>query len=87
MGYSYWLKGDADAEYVLVVPDFIYGGGDGYEIPQDRFVSRPASELKYLVLDAILQAQGRGETVGQPVTRDNRRIHLLREPKERCFQN
>ena len=82
-----WAEIDADAEYVLVVPDFIYGGGDGYEIPQDRFVSRPASELKYLVLDAILQAQGRGETVGQPVTRDNRRIHLLREPKERCFQN
>jgi len=80
-----WADIEAEKRYTLVVPDFIYRGGDGYEIPQDRFVSRPASELKYLVLDAILRAQGLGEAVGEPVTRDNRRIHVLREPKERCF--
>jgi 5'-nucleotidase len=74
-----------DHEYTLVVPDFLYGGGDGYEIPKDRFASRPGSELKYLVLDAILRAQGLGEAVGEPVTLENRRYHQLHEPKERCF--
>jgi len=82
---SGWAEIGPDDEYVLVVPDFLYGGGDGYEIPQDRFASRPASELKYLVLDAILRAQGAGEAVGEPVTPDNRRIHLLRDPTESCF--
>jgi 5'-nucleotidase len=76
-----------DHEYTLVVPDFLYGGGDGYEIPKDRFASRPGSELKYLVLDAILRAQGLGEAVGEPVTLENRRYHQLREGKERCFLN
>ena len=80
-----WQEIDADREYTLVVPDFLYGGGDGYEIPKDRFASRPASELKYLVLDAILRAQGLGQKVGVPVTKDNRRYHALREGKEPCF--
>jgi 5'-nucleotidase len=74
-----------DREYTLVVPDFLYGGGDGYEIPKDRFASRPGSELKYLVLDAILRAQGLGEAVGEAVTLENRRLHQLRESKEPCF--
>ena len=82
-----WQEIDPDHEYTLVVPDFLYGGGDGYEIPKDRFASRPASELKYLVLDAILRAQGLGEKVGVPVTKDNRRYHALREAKEPCFFN
>ena len=80
-----WAEIDPDSNYTVVVPDFLYGGGDGYEIPKDRFASRPGSELKYLVLDAILRAQGEGKAVGEPVTRDNRRYHALREPKERCF--
>ena len=67
-------------------PTFSYGGGDGYELPKDRFASRPGSELKYLVLDAILGAQGQGEAVGVPVTNDNRRYHQLREGKQPCFQ-
>ena len=82
-----WQEIEADREYLLVVPDFLYDGGDGYEIPKDRFASRPGSELKYLVLDAILRAQGNGESVGEPVTRDNRRYHELRESKEPCFSN
>jgi 5'-nucleotidase len=80
-----WADIEAGETYTLVVPDFIYGGGDGYEIPKDRFASRPASELKYLVLDEIIRAQGEGRAVGEPITRDNRRTHILREPKERCF--
>ena len=80
-----WQEIDAQGEYTLVVPDFLYGGGDGYEIPKDRFASRPGSELKYLVLDAILRAQGLGQEVGVPVTKENRRYHALREGKEPCF--
>ena len=81
-----WQEIAPDRPYSVVVPDFLYGGGDGYDIPKDRFASRPASELKYLVLDAILRAQALGEQVGEPVTRDNRRFHRLLEPKERCFE-
>ena len=80
-----WQEIDAERKYTLVVPDFLYRGGDGYELPQEPPASRPGSELKYLVLDAILRAQGMGEAVGEPVTRDNRRIHRLSEPGERCF--
>ena len=76
---------DAQHEYTVVIPDFLYGGGDGYEIPKDRFASRPGSELKYLVLDAILRAQGLGQEVGVPITKENRRFHALREGKEPCF--
>jgi len=82
-----WQEIEADREYVLVVPDFLFGGGDGYNIPKDRFASRPGSELKYLVFDAILRAQGLGQEIGVPVTTDNRRFHQLREPKGRCFAN
>ncbi len=84
---SGWQEIEPDREYTLVVPDFLYGGGDGYEIPQDRFASRPASELKYLVLDAILRAQAQGQAVGVPVTQENRRYHALREGKEPCFSS
>ena len=81
-----WQEIEADREYVLVIPDFLYGGGDGYRIPKDRFASRPGSELKYLVLDAVIRAQGQGKKVGKPVTRENRRYHSLREAKQPCFQ-
>ena len=80
-----WQEIEADREYVLVVPDFLFGGGDGYNIPKDRFASRPGSELKYLVFDAILRAQGLGQAIGVPVTTDNRRFHQLREGKQPCF--
>ncbi len=84
-GDAGWTEIEPDREYTVIVPDYLYGGGDGYDIPKDRFASRPGSELKYLVLDAILRAQAIGEAVGEPVTRDNRRYHSLREPKEPCF--
>ena len=80
-----WLEIEDDREYTLVVADFVYRGGDGYAIPRDRFASRPASELKYLVLDAILRAQGQGTPVGEPVTRENRRYHALSSSAEPCF--
>jgi 2',3'-cyclic-nucleotide 2'-phosphodiesterase (5'-nucleotidase family) len=81
-----WQEIKADKNYSLVVPDFLYGGGDGYEIPKDRPASRPASELKYLVLDAVLAAQAQGLGVGVAIDSENRRFHELREGKQACFQ-
>ena len=80
-----WAEIEGGREYTLVVADFIYRGGDGYDIPKDRFASRPASELKYLVLDAILRAQAQGKAVGEPVTPANRRYHALPAAGVRCF--
>lgn len=81
-----WKEIEAEREYTLVVPDFLYGGGDGYQIPKDRPASRPASELIYLVLDAVLNAQAEGRKVGAPVDPENRRYHELREGKQPCFE-
>lgn len=80
-----WQEISADTEYSVVVPDFLYRGGDGYDIPKDRPATPPGSELKYLVLDAILAAQARGEKIGAAVTPENRRFHELIDTEERCF--
>jgi 2',3'-cyclic-nucleotide 2'-phosphodiesterase (5'-nucleotidase family) len=81
-----WQDIDAATEYSLIVPDFLYGGGDGYQIPKDRPASRPGSELVYLVLDAVLTAQGRGEKIGKPVDPDNPRYYELPEGDSVCFE-
>ncbi|NNC57519.1 MAG: bifunctional metallophosphatase/5'-nucleotidase [Woeseiaceae bacterium] len=81
-----WQEIVADKTYSVVVPNFLYGGGDGYKIPKDRPASPPGSRLKYLVLDAVLRAQARGQKVGAPVDPDNRRFHQLLEGKQPCFQ-
>jgi 2',3'-cyclic-nucleotide 2'-phosphodiesterase (5'-nucleotidase family) len=81
-----WQDIKADKSYDLVVPDFIYGGGDGYQIPKDRPVSRPGSELKYLVLDAVLAAQAQGLGVGVAIDLENRRFHELYKGNKTCFQ-
>lgn len=81
-----WQEIVADKEYSVVVPDYLYGGGDGYNIPKDRPASPAGSELKYLVLDGILRAQALGQKVGAPVDPDNPRFHQLLEGKQPCFQ-
>ena len=80
-----WAEIEANREYSLVVPDFLYSGGDGYQVPKDRPASRPGSELKYLVLDAILAAQSQGLEVGIAIDNVNRRYHELHEGKKPCF--
>ncbi len=80
-----WQEIDDDGIYELVVPDFLYGGGDGYRLPQHREASRRGSELKYLVLDAILRAQGAGKTVGAAVDPANPRTVVLRDATSGCF--
>lgn len=80
-----WQEIVADKKYSVVVPDYLYRGGDGYDMPKDRPATPPASELKYLVLDGILQAQASGREVGAPVDPANPRFHQLREGKQRCW--
>jgi len=81
-----WHEIEADREYSLVVPDFLYGGGDGYEIPKDRPASRPSSELKYLVLAGILRAQALGQEIGAPVDPEHPRFDELLKGKQPCFR-
>ena len=80
-----WQPIDPQKRYSLIVPDFLFGGGDGYNIPKNRPSSRPGSELKYRVLDAILAAQAGGQPVGEAITQQNRRFHRLLEAKEPCI--
>ena len=80
-----WSEIDDDRDYLLVAPDYIFRGGDGYDFSKARNASRPGSELQYLVLDAILVAQATGQKVGAEVNPDERRIAFLREGEERCF--
>jgi 2',3'-cyclic-nucleotide 2'-phosphodiesterase (5'-nucleotidase family) len=80
-----WQEIDADKEYTLVVPDFLYRGGDGYELPQDRPVSRAGSELKYLVLDGILKAQAEGRSIGTAIDPGKQRIEIHEDPVAQCF--
>ncbi len=81
-----WAEITIDKDYSVVVPDYLYGGGDGYQVPKDRPATPPGSELKYLVLDGVLRAQAQGNKVGAPVDSENRRFHQLKEGKQPCFR-
>jgi 5'-nucleotidase len=80
-----WRDIDPAADYTVVVPDFLYGGGDNYDFSKAREVSRPGSELKYLVLDTIMREQKAGRAIGVNVDPANPRIAQLSANKERCF--
>jgi hypothetical protein len=70
---------------VVVAPDYLFGGGDGYDFGKARDVSRPGSELKYQVLDAVIRAQAEGEQVGEPVDPAEPRIAFLEPGQDHCF--
>ena len=76
---------DPGKDYLVVAPDFLYRGGDGYDFSRARDVSRPGSELKYLVLDAVIRAQAAGQPIGKPVDPLNPRIAMLPKGQETCF--
>ena len=80
-----WAEIGAKQPYRIVVPDFLYGGGDGYVFPDSSDASLEGSELKYLVLDAIMAAQARGERVGGTVDPDRPRIVILGPGRETCW--
>lgn len=81
-----WQEIEAANDYTVVVPDFIFRGGDGYNFSKARDVSRPGSELKYLVLDAVIRAQAKGKLVGETVDSNGRRIAFLGDGEDKCFR-
>jgi 5'-nucleotidase len=81
-----WQEIGAERDYILIVPDFLYRGGDGYDFSQATGVSRPGSELGYLVLDAVARAHAAGKEIGVPVDADNPRIAFLAAGQEQCFE-
>lgn len=81
-----WVEIGDTLQYSVVMPDFLYRGGDGYQVPKDRFASRPASELKYRVLDAILEAQARGLKIGKAVDPANPRYVELNDERANCYE-
>lgn len=80
-----WREIAAEKPYSVVAPDYLYGGGDGYDFSKARDVSRPGSELKYLVLDAVIRAQAAGQKVGADLTADGGRFFVLPPDREQCF--
>ena len=80
-----WADIEKEKDYLIVAPDFLYRGGDGYDFSKGREISRAGSELKYLVLDAIIRAQAAGETIGKPVDPLNPRIAFVTEGEDSCF--
>ena len=81
-----WQEIDRQKDYSVVAPDYIYRGGDGYDFSKARDVSRPGSELKYLVLDGIVRAQAVGQKVGAAVDPDAARFAILPQGADRCFE-
>ena len=81
-----WSEIGGAEEYLVVAPDYLLRGGDGYEFPAHRERSRPGSELKYLVLDAIIRAQAAGEKVGEAVDPASPRIAFVGENETACFR-
>ena len=84
-GEERWQEIDAQRDYSVVVPDFLFRGGDGYDFPTEAEASRPGSELVYLVLDAIISAQAEGRAIGEPVDPADPRIVILASANDPCW--
>jgi hypothetical protein len=54
-------------------------------LPKHRPASKPGSELKYLVLDAIISAQAEGRAVGALPDTDNPRTVELGPERTACW--
>jgi 5'-nucleotidase len=80
-----WQEIETDTVYSLVVPDFLYNGGDGYQLPKQQPASKPGSELKYLVLDAIIRAQAEGRAVGEAINSSNARYVEPEAGEDSCW--
>ena len=80
-----WRPIEPNRDYAIVVPDFLFGGGDGYNVKKARNVSRPASELKYLVIDAIAREQAAGRAIGKAIDPEALRIAELKQGETTCF--
>jgi 2',3'-cyclic-nucleotide 2'-phosphodiesterase (5'-nucleotidase family) len=63
-----WAPLADDSVYVVAVPDYLYGGGDGYTFIQ-RAVARvpPGPDLKLAAFDALTSAFARGQPIAPRV--------------------
>jgi len=80
-----WREIEPGRAYAVVAPDFLYRGGDGYDFSAAREVSRPGSELKYLVLDAVIRAQAAGEKIGASPDPATPRFAQVAPGQDRCY--
>ncbi len=81
-----WQEAGPEQDYTVIVPDFLFAGGDDYDFSQAKDVSRPGSDLKYLVQDAVSRAHAAGKEIGVPVYPHDPRIAFAAEGQERCFE-
>jgi 2',3'-cyclic-nucleotide 2'-phosphodiesterase (5'-nucleotidase family) len=82
-----WHEIVADQDYSLVIPDFLFGDMDGYTMPRSARESAtpPGTVLQFLVLDAIIKSQARGETIGAKVDPANPRFVELGPDRTDCW--
>ena len=86
-GDSGWHEIVADQDYTLVIPDFLFGDRDGYTMPRSAKESAtpPGTVLQYLVLDAIIKSQAKGEKIGAKVDPANPRFVELVSTRGQCW--
>ena len=80
-----WAEIDDDRVYAVVAPDFIVRGGDGYNFSKALITSPAGSELKFLVLDRIMQATAKGATIGKANAAAGQRYVKLEPGEKSCF--
>ncbi len=88
-GDAGWHEIDADQNYSLIIPDFLFGNRDGYEMPPSARESAtpPGPVLQYRVLDAIIKSQAKGEAIGDKVDSANPRFVELGPDRSQCWGN
>ncbi len=85
-GEAGWDEIGDETIYSVVVSDYLFRGGDGYTFPPEVQASKRGSELKYLVLDAIVRAQAEERAIGEPVDPSNPRMVFLSESRPTCWE-
>jgi 5'-nucleotidase / UDP-sugar diphosphatase len=63
-----WSPLAADSVYTVAVPDYLFGGGDGYTFAQRALTSvPPGPDLRLLAFDALATLYARGEAIAPRV--------------------
>lgn len=63
-----WAPLAADSVYVVAVPDYLFGGGDGYTFARHAVASvPPGPDLKLIAFDALAALYARGEAISPRV--------------------
>jgi 2',3'-cyclic-nucleotide 2'-phosphodiesterase (5'-nucleotidase family) len=80
-----WQEIEDDRIYTVVAPEYLVDNNDGYDFSKAINISPAGSELKYLVLDAILEAQSKGKKIGAATDPANPRFAQLTAGQDVCF--